>query len=240
MTKRFPNRDISLIGNINLCLVLLFSSATSFAESPISAFKQEFSLTSSGIPFSIKAERKLAYHGDGHWQMNISADNWLGKVKETTIFSWQQCLPQSTYYGYKRSGLGKKRHAEMFFNHESGQARILRASKEKHYDIAPDTTDKLSQTLALQCMLSRGDTTLALQIADERGVDDVMYKKVGEETIKTPAGKFATVKLERVREAGSSRQTSLWFARDYAYALVKMVQKEDDKQHTMVLRRVSH
>lgn len=262
MVKRFRNRAINTLGKINaaitpssllrtqsarlsltslflLTFVSTFISTPTYAEPPIAAFQQQFRLSSSGIPFSIKADRRLEYRGDGIWAMTVSADNWLGEVEETTIFSWQQCTPLSNYYGYKREGMGKKRHAEMFFNHQAGQARVIRAAKESRYPINNSTTDKLSHTLALQCLLSKGSNDLSMDIADERGLDHIEYRHAGEETLNTPAGKFKTVKIERIREPGSSRQTSMWFAKNHGYALVQMVQDEDDKQHTMTLKKFS-
>jgi uncharacterized protein DUF3108 len=231
---------LSLTGLFVFSLIGTLISTAAYAEPPIAAFQQQFRLSSSGIPFSIKADRRLEYRGDGIWAMTISADNWLGEVEETTIFSWQQCTPLSNYYGYKRQGMGKERHAQMFFNHQTGHARVLRAAQESHYPINTNTTDKLSHTLALQCLLSQGSDDLSMDIADERGLDRIEYRHVGEEVLNTPAGKFATVKIERIREPGSSRQTSMWFAKNYGYALVQMVQDEDNKQHTMTLKKFSH
>lgn len=247
MMKRFLHKATNFLGKtsrarlpLTATLLLLCFGSASHAESPIAAFEQQFRLSSSGIPFSIKADRRLAYQGDGHWEMTVSADNWLGEVKETTVFSWDQCTPLSRYYGYKREGLGKERQAQMFFNHQSGQARVVRAAQESHYPINTGTTDKLSHTLALQCLLSQGSTDLSMDIADEKGIDHIEYRRVGEELLDTPAGEFATVKIERLREPGSSRQTSLWFAKEFGYALVQMVQHEDNKRHTMTLKKFSH
>ncbi len=235
MTSSCRHR-VTSISRLTSLLIALAISAPLLAESPIPAFRQVFNLSSTGVPFSIKAERRLEQHQDGSWRMRVSADNWLGAISEATRFNWAECIPQTQYYGYRREGLGSKRKAELYLDQNAGQARAIRASREKQFPISQHTTDKLSQTLALQCMLSRGDMALELDVADERGMDRVQYRQLGEEWLETPAGKFRTVKLERVREQGSDRQTLLWFAQDHDYALVQMIQREDGKQHTMVLR----
>lgn len=239
MIKGYRRTAINLSRLIS-SLAALWLSSSALAEPPISAFKQIFSLSSTGVPFTIKAERKLEQSKDGSWRMLVSADNWLGEVSEATRFNWSDCIPQTSYYGYSREGLGRARKAELYLDQNLGQARAMRTSKQqKHFPITTTTTDKLSQTLALQCMLSRGDMALELDVADERGMDHVQYRHLGEETLKTPAGQFRAVKLEVVRETGSDRQTLLWFAPDYDFALVQMIQREAGKQHTMVLRDFS-
>src|SRR5690606_428713 len=223
-----------------LAISLVLLPGLVLAEPPVAPFKQTFVLTSTGVPFSITAERRLKADHNGIWHMNVSADNWLGEITESTAFSWQSCVPQSSQYRYKRVGLGKEKYAVVAFDQAAGEAHVRRDDKRKSYPITGTTTDKLSQTLALQCMLSRGDMALELDIADESGLDRIQYRRVGEEVLNTPAGKFSTVKVERVRETGSDRETLMWFATDQQYALVQMVQREDDKPHTLVIRKLSN
>lgn len=218
---------------------LLLLPIPAAAEAPLAPFKQSFVLSSTGVPFSITAERRLTVDAKGIWHMSVSADNWLGEITESTAFSWQNCLPQSSLYRYKRVGMGKKKYAVVAFDQAAGEAHVRRDDRRKSYAITGTTTDKLSQTLALQCMLSRGDMALELDIADESGLDRIQYRRVGEEILSTPAGKFSTVKVERVRDASSDRETLMWFATDQQYALVQMVQREDGKTHTLVIRKLA-
>lgn len=239
MDRDFHQRATSLPGRVLTALLMLLPLAA-FAETPpIAPFSHSFTLTSSGVPFAIKAERSLAKGAKGLWYMHVGADNWLGEISENTAFYWDSCTPQSSFYRYKRVGLGKERLAEMEFDQLEGEARVVRAGKRSRYAITPTTTDKLSQTLALQCMLSRGDMALELDIADERGLDHVVYRRMGNEVLRTPAGTFNTVKVERVREPGSDRKTLLWFAPEHDFALVQMVQHEDDKTHTLVINSLT-
>lgn len=239
MSNCFRLRVISFSSLTSLLLSLALSLPVQAEVAPVAPFRQVFNLSSTGIPFSIKAERSLEQRKDGIWQMRVSADNWLGEVSEDTRFNWSECIPQSRYYGYNRKGMGSKRKAELFLNQQTGEARAIRASRERNFPITHETTDKLSQTLALQCMLSRGDMALEMDVADEKGLDRVSYRQLGEEWLDTPAGKFRTVKLERIRSEDAERQTLLWFATDHDYALVQMIQREDGKQHTMVLRNIT-
>lgn len=182
------------------------------------------------------AFRRLSPVNDAEWRMEVTARNWLGEIREVTKFSWQGCIPRSTYYGYERSGLGKDRKAEMFLDVATGVVRIEGRRRPGEYQTDGNITDKLSQTLALQCMLARGDEVLQMQVADESGVDQVRYRRLGTEWLETPAGKVNAIKVEKIRAPDSARRTVLWFAVDHDYDLVQMVQHENDKQYRMIIR----
>ncbi len=201
-----------------------------------SGFRQEFRLSSSGVPISITAERRLHQLDDGSWQMEVEAGALIGKVREITEFRWDQCTPQTTRYSYLREGLGQKRKALLVLDRETGTAMATRTNgQQRQYPIAESTTDKLSQTLALQCMLSRGDTDLVVDVADDKGREQQRYLRDGEEVLQTPAGALRTVRLVRER-SDNGRKTWLWFATDHNFALVKLVQEEDNQRHEMLIR----
>lgn len=201
-----------------------------------SGFRQEFRLSSSGVPISIAAERRLRQLDDGTWQMEVEAGALIGKVREITEFRWDQCTPQTTRYSYLREGLGQKRKALLVLDRETGTALATRTNgQQRQYPIADSTTDKLSQTLALQCMLSRGDTDLVVDVADDKGREQQRYRRDGEEVLQTPAGALRTVRLVRER-SDNDRKTWLWFATDHNFALVKLVQEEDNQRHEMLIR----
>jgi hypothetical protein len=204
---------------------------------PEQSFSQEFRLSTSQAPVSVTAERRLRQLDDNTWQMEIEARNLLGRIREVTRFSWDQCTPQTTRYSYLREGLGQKREATLTLDRSTGIAVSTRANGSvREYPIATTTTDKLSQTLALQCMLQRGDAELVIDVADEKGREQEHYNRDGEETLQTPAGSLRTVRLLREREDGEGRRTWLWFATDHNFSLVKLVQEEDNQRHEMLIR----
>lgn len=205
---------------------------------PEQSFTQEFRLSTSQAPITVTAERRLRQIDDTTWQMEIEARNLLGRIREVTQFSWQQCTPQTTRYSYLREGLGQKREATLTLDRQSGMALSTRTNgKVREYPIGATTTDKLSQTLALQCMLQRGDAELVVDVADEKGREQEHYLRDGEEVLQTPAGQLRTVRLLREQEGeDDGRRTWLWFAADHNFSLVKLVQEEDNQRHEMLIR----
>ncbi|HCK27295.1 MAG TPA: DUF3108 domain-containing protein, partial [Alcanivorax sp.] len=67
------------------------------------------------------------------------------------------------------------------------------------------------------------------------GVETQRFQVEGRETLEIDGEDVATVKVRRLREADSERQTWLWFAPGNDYTLVQLVQENDDGRHVMNL-----
>lgn len=237
MASHSPLQGFNWISFFALTLLAMASLAQ--AAAPVSAFTHEYRLKSQGIPFSLTATRSLKPLKDGGWELEVRARNWLGEIRETARFAWQGCTPQSRYYGYLRRGLGTRKEAKVHLDREAGQAASERTDKAtRHYAIDTDTTDELSLSLALQCHLQQGSTQITLPVADERSMKHQQYLVVGEERVKIDGQRLKTLKVQRLREKDSKRQTYLWFAPAYDYALVKLLQHNEDGDHKMTLKEL--
>lgn len=204
---------------------------------PIAPFTQRFRFTTSGLPFGIGAERTLAAAGDGTWIMQLKARNWLGEIRETTRFRWNGCLPETLSWEYQRTGLGANRRAAIVIDPDKGTVEVTERDRPpRSYPLPGPSTDKVSQVLALQCMLERGERPLRFPVADEDGVEQVRYVIRARERIETPAGRLPVLRLELIREPDSGRTTTLWFAPGMNHALVRMVQQEDDHRHQLTIQ----
>ncbi|MCK0152180.1 DUF3108 domain-containing protein [Alcanivorax sp. S6407] len=207
------------------------------AQPPVTPFTLDYRLKSEGIPFTITATRTLRQVQGGLWKMEVSAKNWLGEIRETALFNWQSCTPQSSYYGYLRKGLGRVKEATLHLNRETGVAASERSGKARlNYPISDTATDELSVSLALQCALERGDKDIELDVADEKSVEKQRFQVVGEDILKIDGERLKTVKVQRVREANSPRQTFMWFAPNHQFLLVQLQQKNKDGEHVMTLQ----
>lgn len=213
------------------------SSSPDGTPAPVSPFTQTYRFTTSGLPFGIGAERTLAPAGDGTWIMQLKARNWLGEIRETTRFRWNGCLPETLSWEYQRNGLGSDRHAAITVDPEAGTVQVEEKDKPSHsYSLPEPATDKVSQVLALQCMLERGQQELQFAVADEDGVEQVRYVVREREKVETPAGEVRALRLEQIRDPDSERSTMLWFAPAMDYTLVRMVQQEDGNRHQLTLQ----
>mgnify|MGYP000321349189 FL=1 len=221
----------------SLLLILALAAPASHAEPPVAPFTLDYHLKSEGIPFTFTATRTLKPVRDGLWKMEVQAKNWLGEIRETTLFDWQQCIPETTYYGYYRRGLGRVKEAKLHLDREAGVAASERTDKPmRSYPITDEATDKLSVSLALQCSLQTGKRDIKLQVADERSLEAHRYRVVGQEQLKIDGKQIETVKVQRQRGANSKRQTYMWFAPQHDYLLVQLLQENSDGDHVMTLQ----
>ena len=234
MANRFPNRGFNWS---SLLLTLALVAPASHAEPPVAPFSLNYSLKSEGIPFTVTATRTLKPRQDGLWEMEVQAKNWLGEIRETTLFGWQECIPESTYYGYYRRGLGRVKEARVHLDREAGMAASERTDKPtRSYPISDQATDELSVSLALQCALQAGKRDIKLQVADERSLEAHRYRVVGEEKLQIDGKQVKTLKVQRQRGAKSTRQTYMWFAPQHDYLLVQLLQENSDGDHVMTLQ----
>ena len=220
-----------------LLLLAILAATASHASPPVSPFSLDYRLKSEGIPFSITAHRTLEPVQDGLWKMEVHASNWLGEIRETALFNWQGCTPQSNYYSYLRRGLGRVKEAHLRLDRDAGIAASERTDKPiRNYTITDDATDELSVTLALQCELRNGKKNIHLNVADEREQESQHFRVVGEETLKVGRQRVKTVKVQRQRGPNSERQTYLWFAPGHDYLLIQLLQENSDGEHVMTLQ----
>jgi len=235
MANRCPNKGFNWSSTLLLALALV--APASHAEPPVAPFSLDYSLKSEGIPFTVTATRTLKPVQDGLWKMEVRAKNWLGEIRETTLFDWQECIPQSTSYRYYRRGLGRVKEAILNLDRKAGVAASERTDKPaRSYPITDTATDELSVSLALQCSLQTGQRDIKLEVADERSQEAQRFRVVGEEQLKIDGKRVETVKVQRQRGANSKRQTYMWFAPQHDYLLVQLLQENSDGDHVMTLQ----
>lgn len=235
MANLSPNRGFNWSSSLLLTLALV--APASHAEPPVAPFSLDYSLKSEGIPFTVTATRTLKPMQGGLWKMEVQAKNWLGEIRETTLFDWHKCIPESTFYGYYRRGLGRVKEAKLHLDRETGVAASERTDKPtRNYPITDQATDELSVSLALQCSLQAGQRDIKLQVADERSMEAHRYRVVGEEQLNIDGKRVETVKVQRQRGTNSKRQTYMWFAPQHDYLLVQLLQENSDGDHVMTLQ----
>ena len=103
----------------------------------------------------------------------------------------------------------------------------LSANEEQSWSLAinNNTLDELSYQLALALDIEvPGETIYSYETIDGDALDKSSFRVLGEEIIPTPLGDFRCVKLERLREASSSRTTTIWLALDWSNLLARIEQ----------------
>ncbi len=219
-------------------IFLLAVSVSLFSLQAAAELPQDFSATYKakyrGI--SITAKRSLAQLDNGRQLFTFSADSFIADLKETSEFQWNEndhIIP--VRYTYERGGLGRDRKAELKFDWQ--QKKVENNVQNKPWTMpVPDLAlDKLSYQLQLRTDLINGKDLSGYEIADGGKLKVYSFKIIGEEELKTPAGRFDVVKVKRVREQDDERQTIIWFAKNWNYMVVRLQQEEDDKSYEIDL-----
>jgi len=111
------------------------------------------------------------------------------------------------------------------FDWKVRQVRLEHDGEEQTLPISPGLQDRLS--LMYQFMfLSLNKPVLVFDMTNGRKISRYEYRRVGEEPLATPAGRFRTVHLSRVREPGDDG-TDVWLALDRHQLPVKVVFEEE-------------
>lgn len=205
--------------------------------SPPKNFEAVYKARYHGI--SVTATRSLQTLEDGSQRFIFHADSWLASLKETSLFRWNDDNQiQPIRYQYERKGLGRNREAVLDFDLENQRVTNNVESRPWRMDIPQGVLDKLNYQLQIRADLLNGRPLLHYQIADGGRLKDYAFEVLGEEVVKTSAGRFNAVKIRRLREADDDdRSTTFWMARDWDYMIVRLQQKEDDSTYEIDLHK---
>ncbi len=185
-------------------------------------FRATYAATLNGIPSGVKVSVDLRNEADQNWVLALNASSGLLKYHEESNFRWQQCQVKPTRYRYDFSGIGMKRKLWLDFNQVTRRATGINRKGPLEYDFPADMTDELSLTLAARCQFADGAPQTTFNVATTKGMRKLTYRLEGKETVDTPWGKVDALRIQRVREAGDSRRSTLWIAPSLSYLMVKM------------------
>ncbi|PCO04618.1 DUF3108 domain-containing protein [Microbulbifer flavimaris] len=183
--------------------------------------------------FEVTATRSLSGSAD-NWRLDFQADSFFADINEYSRFLSRDGQLSPLHYEYRRSGLGRNRHTSLNFEH--GENRVVNLTNaDRTLENAPEKTqDKISYQLQLALDVAAGRQDLHYVVADGKKFREYRFTVTGKETLQTPLGEVETVKVQRVRE-DDDRETNIWFAPAWNYALVKLQQNEDGETYQIAL-----
>lgn len=193
----------------------------------LDTYRMEYRASYNGMP--IDAVRELTRTDQGY-RVQTVASNFFGKITETETFtSTADGRLQPLSYSYNRSVFGVKRKESLNVDRARGVAIFQR--KDKSGEIPLNGGSYLGpvsyQEQIRQDLLQNRDQ-LSYPVIIRGSIQQYDFEVVGEEMLKTPEGNFNTVRLSRIRDDDSTRETYLWLAPALNYRLVKLLQKEED------------
>ncbi|OED40471.1 hypothetical protein ACH42_16405 [Endozoicomonas sp. (ex Bugula neritina AB1)] len=192
-----------------------------------------------GIPFGGSGERNLKKNSDGSWTLEFGADAAFFGMKETSHFTLKNHKVVSLDYVYKRSGIGSKPEKEAHFDWNTHKVTWHQDNRQWSMDLPAGAIDNLAYQLQLRIDLSSGKTTgFNYKIADDDEVFERAFIVEGDEIIETDAGKLETIKIKIQRDS-DKRTTWIWFAKNWNYFMVKLLQKEGDTEYSIEFKEAT-
>lgn len=219
-------------------------SAVLFAVLPMTAqalepFNAEYTADWQAMPMAGSAIRTLENNGQGIWTLHFRAAMLVAQLNEDSRLQIQngQVMPLS--YRYERTGMGKNKSVAYDFNWQNQTVSGHYRNDPINIPLKRGILDKSSYQLALQLDVAAGKKTMSYQVVDGNKLITQDFRVLGTEVINTGAGSLKAVHVERVRENNTAeRRTDLWFAPEWDYLLVQLVQRETDgKEYQIKLQK---
>lgn len=243
MTNRHaPPRYIGKIAQICIGFIsLLISFSTSHAAALPEQFAATYSVKKAGMTIG-ETKRVLSRENGQYLFESVTRPTGIaklfasGQVVERSHWLFFQGRPRPEKYTFFNSGGKKKRNAQLDFDWGKNQVINTINGEPWAMPLEHGTSDKLLYQLRIMQDLPTTATSLRYPVADGGKLKYYDIKIMGKERIRTPMGKFETVRLQHTK---SSRTTTMWCAKELQYLPVRIEQrKNDDSPVTAVLTSV--
>ncbi len=222
------------LGRLTLRLIIFFwcllPAVATLATPALEPIKASYSAAmDKGLSINGTATRTLRQQDDGTWLYQFNVDSFVADIRESLQFRWDQGRVVPLEYRYSLEGfLISDRSRAMNFNYGADSVSGSFDGDSFTMHLPSGALDPLGFQLQLRQDLKAGKTTMDYAVADEGDYDHDRFAVIGTETQSSPFGPLKTVKVEKVRNDDSKRQTLMWFAPELDYLLVRLVQVEPD------------
>lgn len=224
MTRQLVTLVVMMAGAVTGALA---QSDAPPALTPISA---TYSATmDQGLSIDGTATRSLHQREDGTWLYRFDVESFIADITESVSFRWQDGRIRPLEYRYSLKGLMiRDRSRAMNFNWQTGTVSGSFEGDGFTMDMAENALDPLGFQLQMRQDLKEGLETMTYAVADDGDFDHDRFAVIGRENRPTPFGDMEAIKVEKVRDSDSKRQTLMWFAPELDYLLIRLVQVEPD------------
>ena len=222
-----------------LAIALPYANAGQDNPSPTPLKPYHLTYTASYNGWPITLHRTLKRNKDGYL-LTTRASNFLGRIRESERFHLDEAgviVPEN--YHYERNIFGKTRTETMDGDLTNGRSLSRRKGREYILDYTPGQLGPLSYQEVLAEDLRQGRERLCYSVINRGHIREYRFKRLGQETVETPLGRFTAEKVERLRD-DDERETLIWFAKSLDYLPVKLVQREDGEQYEMTIESIDH
>jgi hypothetical protein len=137
--------------------------------------------------------------------------------------------PETVAYSYRQQVAWKNKARDISV--DAGAGRITSTDKDKTYSppYKPGVLDRNAITVALMSDVAAGKPgDLQYLVPSKDELETWTYRSAGTETMQTTIGSQRVIRVERIRDSGNGRSTTLWLGADRNFVPLRMLQKEPD------------
>lgn len=214
----------------------------------VSSFSQAFELAPFSATYRFNLDNKLSGSAtrllekqeNGTWRYTFTASAPMASATEISQFQYDGKSVLPLRYDQNRKIFMIKKGANITFDWKGMTGAGRRDGKKPaNYKLQKGTLDTLSMEIQLRRDLKDlGKLASPYWIATPKDISEQEFMVEGEETITTPMGKIATLKVSR-KHHDPDRHTTFWLAKAYDYLPAKVVQNNDGALYTIELSAYS-
>ncbi|MBB5209449.1 DUF3108 domain-containing protein [Chiayiivirga flava] len=174
--------------------------------------------------------------GRGHWQLTSVTEGTRGlaslagvEIRERSVVDVRDDAIETLDYTYTQSAGWKTRKRSVRFDHANKRIVSRDRDREFGFDLQAGVLDRQAVSLALSRDVARGKTgrlSYTVVDRDELGPQDFVVGP--RESVPTPGGNLAAVRVDRERKDGRGRTTTSWLGIEQGFVPVRVLQTEAD------------
>ncbi|PVY69571.1 uncharacterized protein DUF3108 [Tamilnaduibacter salinus] len=182
-----------------------------------------------GLSIDGNATASLTRQSANRWQYRFDVDSFIADIRESARFRWSGQTVSPDTYRYSLEGwMISDRHRSLTFNWADDRVTGRYEGTPVDLSLPENALGPMTYQIQLKQDLKKGLQEMSYQVVAEGRMDDDQFAVRGEEVLDSRLGELNTIKVEKVRAPEKKRETYLWFAPEWDYMLVRLVQVAKD------------
>ena len=205
-----------------LSVILAFINCSSALAGALKIRPFEAVSETSALGMTLDLTRTLVREDDVYL-LKSSGKNFLIKMDESAEFRINESGIEGIRFDSKvRTLKTNKRSVE--FDTKKGVIKSLKRGKWTEHPLTPGILDQFSQQQQLRLTLMRSSeppSTLQFRVVDGAKISDKSWRRLPNETLKTPLGEIDTVRYQAQHKNPKKRASEIWLAPSLDYLMLK-------------------
>ena len=150
-------------------------------------------------------------------------------IEERSVLRWQDGVPETVSWNFSQKVAMNSR--ERSLSVDAAGKRLDLRDRDRRFSppYQPGVIDRHAVTVAIMRDLAACRSgELRYLVPDKEQLAPWVFRVGASERLDTPMGPQRVLRVDRIRETGNGRSTTMWLAQDRNFVPVRVVQKEPD------------